>query len=125
MHKTQKEPKKIYNFDGDNIGRVVDDYVLRNDIEALSIFSAKVASATEEIRKIIIQNGGTVILCAGDNIMFQGNFENLWCEKLLSLFLSLTGCTASLGVGNTGAESYLALSLAKANGGGKTIRYPW
>ena len=123
MMEAQKEVKRIYGMDGDKIGGIIDAYFIRNEINALGVFSARVATAMEEIRKAVIQGNGTVVFCAGDSILFQGSFDDLWCEKILRLFQSLTGCTASMGIGNTATEAYLAVKLAKADGGGKVIRY--
>lgn len=123
MPAAQKEIKKIYGIDGDKVGGAIDAYFIRNDINALGVFSAKVASAMEKIRSAVIQGNGTVVFCAGDSILFKGNFEDFWCEKILNLFLSGTGCTASMGVGYTATEAYLALKLAKSDGGGKIVHY--
>jgi nucleotidyltransferase/DNA polymerase involved in DNA repair len=120
----QKEIRKVYGVDGDNIGGVVDAYVIRNEMEPLSLFSAKVAAAIEEIRNTVIEGGGTVVFCAGDSVMFQGSFDALWCERILSLFQARTGCTASIGIGDTATSAYLALKLAKADGGGRAVHYP-
>lgn len=124
MSMAQKETRKVYSIDGDKIGNVIDAYIIRNELEALSQFSASLVTAVDEIRKTIMQNGGAVVFCGGDNVMFLGDFDDLWCEKILNLFQTLTGCTASMGVGDSATEVYLALKLAKANGGGKIIHYP-
>lgn len=124
MPKAQKEPERIYGIDGDKVGGVIDAYFIRNEVKALNAFSSRVASAVEEIRKAVIQGNGRVVFCAGDSILFQGNFDNVWCVRILDLFQALTGCTASMGIGDTATEAYLALKLAKAGGGGKVISYP-
>lgn len=118
-----QEQKKVYGLDGDKVGGMIDAYFIRNEIDILGTFSNKVAIAMEEIRKTVVQNNGTVVFCAGDSILFQGNFENQWCDEILTFFKSMTGCTASMGVGNTATEAYLGLKLAKASGGGKVTHY--
>ena len=118
-----QEQKKVYGLDGDKVGGMIDAYFIRNEIDALGKFSRKVADAMEEIRKTVIQSNGTVVFCAGDSILFQGYFENHWCDEVLSLFKNMTGCTASMGVGNTATEAYLGLKLAKATGGGKVMHF--
>ena len=123
MPTAQKESKKIYGIDGDKVGGAIDAYFIRNDINALGVFSAKVASAMEEIKNAVIQGKGTIVFCAGDSILFEGKFEDFWCEQILDLFLSVTGRTASMGIGSTATEAYLALKLAKADGGGKFVYY--
>ncbi len=119
----QKEIKKVYGIDGDKVGAVIDAHFIRNEIDALGVFSAKVAVAMEEIRNIVVQGSGRVVFCAGDSILFQGNFDDSWCEEILDLFQALTGCTASMGVGDTATEAYLALKLAKADGGGRVVHF--
>lgn len=118
-----QDQEKVYGLDGDKVGGMIDAYFIRNEIDTLGTFSGKVAVAMEEIRKTVIQNNGTVIFCAGDSILFQGNFEKHWCDGVLALFKSMTGCTASMGIGSTATEAYLGLKLAKASGGGKFICY--
>jgi hypothetical protein len=118
-----QEEQKVYGLDGDKVGGMIDAYFIRNEIDALGKFSANVAAAMEEIRESVIYSNGKVVFCAGDSILFQGYFENHWCDKVLALFKSMTGCTASMGVGDTATEAYLGLKLAKANGGGKVVYY--
>jgi hypothetical protein len=123
MSKAHGGTERVYGIDGDKVGGAIDAYFIRNEIDVLGEFSAKVASAMEEIKEAVIQSNGTVVFCAGDSILFLGNFEDQWCEKILHLFLTITGRTASMGVGYTATEAYLALKLAKADGGGKVIKY--
>jgi nucleotidyltransferase/DNA polymerase involved in DNA repair len=123
MLNSPRETNKVYGIDGDKVGGLIDALFIRNEINAMSVFSAKVASAMDEIRNAVIQGKGSVVFCAGDSILFQGNFEEHWCEKILHLFLTMTGLTASMGVGNTATEAYLALKLAKADGGGRVIHF--
>ena len=121
MPTAEEEAERVYGIDGDKVGGVIDAYFIRNEIKSLGAFSSKVAYAMEEIRKAVIQGNGIVVFCAGDSILFQGIFDNLWCERILDLFQALTGCTASMGIGNTATDAYLALKLAKADGGGKIV----
>jgi hypothetical protein len=123
MHNSPREAEKVYGIDGDKVGGLIDALFIRNEIHAMSVFSAKVATAMDEIRNAVIQSKGSVVFCAGDSILFQGNFEDHWCEKVLHLFLTMTGRTASMGVGNNATEAYLALKLAKADGGGRVVYF--
>lgn len=118
-----KNDARFYGIDGDKVGATIDAYFIRNNVDALGNFSVKVSSAVEAVRDTVIQGGGTIILCGGDNVLFRGEFEDQWCEELLGTFLALTGCTASMGIGRTTTEAYLALKLAKADGGGRVMRY--
>jgi hypothetical protein len=123
MHNSSREAEKIYGIEGDKVGGLIDALFIRNEIHAMSVFSAKVATAMDEIRSEVLQGKGSVVFCAGDSILFQGSFEEHWCEKVLHLFLTMTGRTASMGIGNTATEAYLALKLAKADGGGRVVHF--
>lgn len=120
---TQGKMGKLYGIDGDKVGALIDAYFIRSEIHAIEEFSAKVAFAMEEIQKEVVQASGTIVFCAGDSILFWGDFEHSWCEKLLNIFLRITERTASMGVGNSATEAYLGLKLAKADGGGKIVHY--
>ncbi len=115
---------KFYGLDGDRIGSVVETYIVRNEIDMLSTFSSNVSTALEVIRVDVLQNNGLVVFCAGDSILFKGQFDADWCRRILSTFVDVTGRTASLGVGDTATASYLALRLAKAMGGGMVLQLP-
>jgi hypothetical protein len=115
---------KFYGLDGDKIGSVVEAYLVKGDMNALSTFSRNVSIALEAIRADVLQKKGYVVFCAGDSILFQGEFDTEWCKHLLNIFVATTGRTASLGIGETMMASYLALKLAKAMGGGIVLHLP-
>src|SRR6266702_4344093 len=123
MNDFQQKNARFYGLDGDKIGAMIEAYIIKEEIGNLSNFSKKVENALEDIKEIILKENGNIIFCAGDSILFTGNFTNHWCENILSHFHSVTGRTVSLGTGNTLIEAYLALKLAKAAGGGKVINY--
>lgn len=123
MQESQSGVIKFYGLDGDKIGGVIEAYIIKGEIGNLMEFSYKVSVALEVIRKNVLERNGIIIFCAGDSILFQGQFSDSWCDKILNQFLSLTGRTASMGVGKTATEAYLALKLAKATGGGKTTHF--
>src|SRR5947209_20188663 len=104
MHDAGKVSKKVYGLDGDKVGGIIDAYFINDNIDALGIFSTRIVSVMEEIKRNVIEDNGTVVFCAGDSILFQGNFENFWCDRILALFLTKTGCTASMGIGITANE---------------------
>ncbi len=124
MLDVQPEASRLYGLlDGDRITSVIEKYLIRGEIEKVSRFSKQLTSTLEEIKQKVIEQGGKVEYCAGDNILFSGKFRVSWCEGLLKLFYAQTGCTASIGIGDTSAEFYLALKLAKSEGGGRIIDY--
>lgn len=115
--------EKFYGMDGDKVGALIDAYFIKNEVHAMEELSVKVMDAMEAIRKEVLRAGGKVIFCAGDSILFQGNFDSDWCEKLLNIFLQITGRTSSMGIGDSATEAYLGLKLAKSYGGGKAVNY--
>jgi len=122
---TQKhQAVKFYGLDGDKIGSLVESYIIKNEIDVLSNFSRSVSKILAEIKDDVVQRRGSVIFCAGDSILFNGQFDDAWCWKILDDFVSATGCTASLGVGDSSMTAYLALKLAKAMGGGRVLQCP-
>jgi GTP cyclohydrolase III len=112
-----------YGLDGDRIESAMEAYLIKGEIDALSSLSRQITSTIEEIMQRVLEKGGKVIYCAGDNILFYGHFSSSWCEEMLDLFRTRTGQTASIGIGDTTAEFYLALKLAKSLRGGRVIHY--
>ena len=123
MLETLNETACFYGLDGDRIESAIEAYLIKGEVDVLRSFSERIASTLEEIMQKVIEKGGKVIYCAGDNILFHGQFSNRWCEEIIGLFQTRTGQTASIGIGNTTAEFYLALKLAKSLGGGQVIRF--
>ena len=123
MLETLNETACFYGLDGDRIESAIEACLIKGEVDVLRSFSERITSTLEEIMQKVIDKGGKVIYCAGDNILFHGQFSNRWCEEMIDLFQTRTGQTASLGIGNTTAEFYLALKLAKSLGGGQVIRY--
>jgi hypothetical protein len=113
----------FYGIDGDKMGRLIEALFIQNELNTLSDFSNKIIAAVEEIREFVVRNKGTIIFHGGDSILFEGQFDNEQCGHMLSRFVALTGHTASMGIGRSATEAYLALKLAKAEGGGKIVHY--
>ena len=110
-------------LDGDSIGRTVESFLIRNEIEKLKIFSQKIESALAEIEQKALAANGEIIFCTGDSILFYGDFELAFAEEIVHIFHKTTGKTASIGIGNTLAQAYLGLKLAKAQGGNQAVQY--
>jgi nucleotidyltransferase/DNA polymerase involved in DNA repair len=115
--------KKVYGIDGDKIGAKIEALLIQNSLEEVREFSQRVAEAMEEIKRWVKSRQGDVIFCSGDSVLFLGDFEEEWCEGILQRFAELTGCTASMGIGDNAQAAYLGLKLAKATGGGTLIYY--
>nr|BBH94955.1 hypothetical protein KTA_31540 [Thermogemmatispora argillosa] len=122
-HRSGYQVERVYGIDGDKIGARLEALFIQNDLAEIRRFSQRVTEAMEEIKRLIKCNDGDIVFCSGDSILFLGNFEDEWCRWILQRFAELTGCTASMGVGESPQEAYLGLKLAKAVGGGALIYY--
>lgn len=115
--------KYYYGIDGDSIGRVIESFLITNQVEKVREFSKEMSLALESIRNEIIEDGGEIIFYGGDSILFYGIFEESYGEKILKKFNDLTGRTASMGIGENTANTYLGLKIAKSRGGNKAVNY--
>ncbi|AUB42939.1 hypothetical protein COO91_09093 (plasmid) [Nostoc flagelliforme CCNUN1] len=113
--------------DGDNIGDVIDFYLLSENLAEASKFSFKVKAAIEKIAEFA-QNemNASLVYVAGDDICFtvQANLNilsNLVCYS--NFFLKTTGKTMSFGVGQTSVEAVVSLRKAKVSGKGRVINF--
>jgi hypothetical protein len=113
----------FYGLDGDKVGRVIEGMFVRGEVDSLRKFSGAVVAALKCLADSVAEQGGDVILAGGDSLLFEGDFDDRSCQALLDRFAELTGCTASIGSGVSIRDAYLALKLAKANGGGQLCRY--
>ncbi len=111
--------------DGDNVGDVIDFYLLSENLAEASKFSFQVKTAIEKIAEFA-QNeiNASLVYVAGDDICFtvQANLNIL--DNLVSysdLFLKVTGKTMSFGVGRTSIEALVSLRKAKVSGKGCVI----
>lgn len=115
---------KIYiGLDGDSIGRVIEEYLITNQVQKMKEFSNLIISALEQIKEQAIILGGEVIFCSGDSILVSGNFDQSFAEFARKKFQEITQRTASVGVGYSTANTYLGLKLAKSRGGNQVVFY--
>lgn len=106
--------------DGDNIGDVIEFYLLSNDLENASNFSFKVKYAIENIASCATSEmQATLIYMAGDDICFVVTQEQDVLQKIklyASDFKKKTGKTISFGIGRTPSEASFCLRRAKVSG---------
>jgi hypothetical protein len=113
--------------DGDNIGDVIDLYLLSENPEEASKFSFQVKSAIEDIATLAKSEiKALLIYAAGDDICFIVS-DDLNIKDILTsyseYFLHKTGKTMSFGVGTTSVEALICLRKAKVSGKGRVITY--
>src|SRR5690349_17762084 len=115
--------KRIYCLDGDNVGNIIEAGLVNDEIPRVSRFSQQLTIALEIIKDRVVKECGEVAYCAGDNILFFGQFDAESCKEFIDLFYEKTGCAASMGIGNTGREAFFALKAAKLRGGGQIVDF--
>lgn len=115
---------KLYiGLDGDSIGRVIEEYLITNQVQKMKEFSNLIISALEQIKEQAIALGGEVIFCSGDSILVSGDFDQSFAEFARTRFQEITQRSASVGVGYSTANTYLGLKLAKSRGGNQVVFY--
>ncbi len=114
---------RYIGLDGDNIGRLVESYFIENNVSKLVEFSRNVVRALDEIRIMGEHNGADVLFCTGDSILLYGDIDVSFGTEMLEVFHRETGKTASVGIGQNMANTYLGLKLAKSRGGGQVVHY--
>ncbi|MEZ5038495.1 MAG: mCpol domain-containing protein [Saprospiraceae bacterium] len=112
-----------FGLDGDSIGRIIESYLIENNVEELEQFSKKIVKAIEEIKTLVETMDGKVIFCTGDSILFYGEIDPSFGEVIVRIFKEKTNRTASVGIGKTTAFTYLGLKLAKSKGGNQVVYY--
>lgn len=111
--------------DGDDIGNVIEFYLLKNDISSVSKFSCSVKLALEEIAKEAQeQMKASITYVAGDDVCFlvSSKYDVLkYLTSYADRFLENTGKTISFGVAKSPMEAFVCLRKAKVSGKGCII----
>jgi hypothetical protein len=108
--------------DGDDVGNHLEYYVLINDIQSLTRFSAIFQSAMSWLRTELTERlDATIIICDGDTLLATLPSDHSSIEAIERIRISFAGqtqgtCTLSMGLGRTPREAYFALKLAKVSG---------
>lgn len=101
-----------YAIDGDDIGKKLEEYALKNDIQSIRELSATVKESLSKIREHLSSNGGEIIFCEGDSLLaFSKEEINISIDILIEESISF-----SAGIGKTTAMALLALKKAKGLG---------
>jgi hypothetical protein len=110
---------KFISIDGDDIGRRITSFYLKNDHQSLSELSNKLEESTKKISEHLQSIGFRIIFCSADGITAYDTQEKPCDFK--EIFLSIKGLAPygisfSAGTGKSLRESYIALMSAKSNG---------
>jgi nucleotidyltransferase/DNA polymerase involved in DNA repair len=117
--------RSFLGIDGDRVGAQLEALIVTGDLRGAATLSENVGRAVEEIKQAVVSFGGTVIFAGADSILAETSApaDRKQCRHLGRIFFEITGCTASVGIGRTPVEAYLALKLAKARRGGAITDY--
>ena len=105
-------------LDGDQVGKRMEQVILKSDISEVEELSKGISSQFHELQLKMTSLGIKVIIAAGDNIIGVGSQE-----KIVSSFKHINGSVVSIsaGVGWELLDAYLALRYAKSLGGGQIV----
>ena len=101
-----------YIVDGDDIGRRIEEYAFKNDLESIIKLSFMVRRSLDKIGEYFYGQGGEVLFCEGDSLLVRS-------ERLIEIsedILSINGICFSVGVGNSIEKALFALKKAKGLG---------
>jgi hypothetical protein len=111
-------------FDGDNAGQHIGQAILANDVDMLNRASSKIKAGGQLIEGWVKESGGHVVSSGGDEGTFiidpskEGDLEELRSE-----YESVTGFTATMGLGHSLSEAGKALIAGKLTGKNKIVKY--
>ena len=104
-------------IDGDSIGKLLEKYILTNDLDRLSVLSTNIQSDIDTLSIHLQENHGYVIMKGGDNILCQCNLNSI--EVLVKEILLINKSREyhfSAGIANSAVNAYMALKYAKLSG---------
>jgi len=113
-------PKYVL-LDGDQVGRRMEDLLLRDALPRLYFLVQDLNDAVLVLARVFRRVGGLVYLCGGDTVL--GSVDNV--RTLLAAMQPIRGtlpCTFSAGVGSSVSDALIALKLAKARGPAAVVR---
>ncbi len=116
------------SFDGDDVGRRLEYYVLMNDYLSLREFSDTFNNSMKKLIDDLIDIlHADIIFFGGDNLLcscYAKKTELIhWLDRYREMFEHTSSSTISIGIGHTSQQSYFALKIAKASGKNKIIFY--
>ena len=106
-------------IDGDDIGRQITAFYIRNDATALSGFISCLQSKLKLITDFLESAGFSIIFSAADGVAAHCDASLLNDNEVYQSIEAIagdTGLTFSVGVGTNLREAYVALLSAKSNG---------
>lgn len=102
------------SIDCNNTGRIIESYLLSDNLSALRKYNLKLNNAIDNLSKKIEDIGGIIYLSGGDNILAQIGVE--YIQTVISYVDEYTEpeIQFSIGLGEDAVSAYIALKYAKS-----------
>ena len=104
-------------IDGDSIGKLLEKYILTEDLVRLSALSAEIQQDVDKLSMLLEEAQSSVIMKGGDNILSLCASEQV--EAVIVVITQINSVREyhfSVGVANTAVNAYMALKYAKLSG---------
>ena len=109
-------------MDGDDIGKGIEASILEEDIPRMIRITQEIQAALNIIVDVVRENQGEVVYRGCDDISGRIAADKLGVlDDMILRFTRHTGFSASIGVGDSLHEAYLALRFAKCRGKGQVL----
>lgn len=112
-------------IDGDDVGRRITSFYLRNDPLGLATFSQLISASMARIAKELEGVGLQVVFAAADGVTAVSKSDDLKSAELFRRVVEIgpESVSLSMGAGNSLREAYVALLAAKCAEKGTFIDY--
>ena len=106
--------KTFISIDCNNTGRIIESYLLRNDVIGLRAYNLKLNNIIDIVSSKIENLGGIIYLSGGDNVLALINDDVVFEISLFIDELSESEICFSVGLGSDAVSAYIALKYAKS-----------
>ncbi len=114
MNHNNTAEKEYIAIDGDSIGKLLEKYIVTNNLDRLRLLSADIQHDIDHLSDLITNIHGYIIMKGGDNILCQCDVE--YSDNIIEELLNINNDREyhfSVGIGNNAINAYLALKHAK------------
>ena len=106
-------------YDGDKVGRKLEDLIIDNNEHKIEAFAAKMSWTLRNLEKLLADHHCRIIFASGDSVLARTTLD-FDTDKVKRDYGDIT---FSLGIGKTPLEAMLALKKAKSKGIAKSCFY--
>jgi GTP cyclohydrolase III len=100
-------------IDGDDVGNILRNHIVSNDIQGASEYSKSLNKFFDGLAVELQDKGCEIVFCGGDSVLAIANSKD---ATNFVLSISNPIHPISIGIGKSAELAYLALQLAKARG---------